>query len=472
MRETKNGNFPSVKDAYDNYMDSFWKAAAVTVKAETARVLRSYGHDVGDQYIDQIQATARKEMADKLRALANRAPVSPAKPVGDDNLDVRSSFRVKSCFGNEWGGRSISDGTLAEIELIPAFIAVIKEGDILDGDSVLELESEWGNCGEDNLEGASALLDDLFDLLNETAPAGHCFGPNDGAFGFWPVAEVNDLDRLPEGTVVDTDKKYDGLQSKTELPKNAQCESPDGPGNKYRSKGKGRGLGRGKGKGPLNRKKNKSMTQGPVPEGSSIPGGGNAPSQGGGAVSADLKKQIALAQRAATELRGDDKEAATLIAEELADITRELETVEKREAQLKEWSDVSGFECVDVEFGERPGQVYLFGKLLSDDVTERLFEILPEMRDYTAAKSSPVDLCIEMSSTGYNDPGSDMNVPIEKAYPPASEDEREVSSMWLSTDEDYPIPDDLSKMIQDEVGEPLVDFIQDIDLPEYEPYKD
>jgi hypothetical protein len=91
-------------------------------------------------------------------------------------------------------------GTLRPQDLIPAFLDALRvvapdayaqvvcapfgvvPADVNDGDS-----SAWWD-GED----AAALLESLFDALNENAPDGYYFGALDGDgsdFGFWPSGE-------------------------------------------------------------------------------------------------------------------------------------------------------------------------------------------------------------------------------------------------------------------------------------------
>ncbi len=95
---------------------------------------------------------------------------------------------------------TVIHGTMRPQDLIPAFLNVLRKiapdayaqmivsgGPIPayvqdDGDS-----SDWWN-GDD----AAALLEGLFDTLDEHAPEGHYFGahPGDGSdYGFWPSEE-------------------------------------------------------------------------------------------------------------------------------------------------------------------------------------------------------------------------------------------------------------------------------------------
>src|ERR1700691_70350 len=95
-----------------------------------------------------------------------------------------------------WNG-SIISATLRELDLIPEFEAVLDIAGVeydrpasvdklLLGQSLTDQESE---------EVGFYLNETLFDLLNEVAPEGTCFGshPGDGAdFGFWEEEEEDD----------------------------------------------------------------------------------------------------------------------------------------------------------------------------------------------------------------------------------------------------------------------------------------
>src|SRR5437763_1843047 len=95
----------------------------------------------------------------------------------------------------DWIG-SISSGTLREIDLIPAFEAVLDIACVeyerpTSADKLLRgwklTDAEWEEVGY-------YLNEELFDLLNEIAPDGTCFcaHPGDGSdFGFWEQEETD-----------------------------------------------------------------------------------------------------------------------------------------------------------------------------------------------------------------------------------------------------------------------------------------
>jgi hypothetical protein len=113
---------------------------------------------------------------------------------------------------------SISSGTMRPEDLIPEFSSVLRD---LAGDdeSIARLCDEADSLDfddEDSAEDADEILNELFDRLNEHAPAYGYFGghPGDGAdYGFWlcedfqqsmrddDVLEVSDLSEVPFGFV-------------------------------------------------------------------------------------------------------------------------------------------------------------------------------------------------------------------------------------------------------------------------------
>jgi hypothetical protein len=102
---------------------------------------------------------------------------------------------------------SISTGTMNVNDLVPTFLSeldVLRERRSLGPDAnplkhgrediwLGEIERRVATHGDDyNTTDASAYdLEELFDLLEEFAPAGHYFGSHEGDgadFGFWPLA--------------------------------------------------------------------------------------------------------------------------------------------------------------------------------------------------------------------------------------------------------------------------------------------
>jgi hypothetical protein len=100
------------------------------------------------------------------------------------------------------GGYIVSEGTLREKDLIPAFIDVLSE---LSPEAYQQLmmpacgfsqvpsyalddkDSDWWTS-----EAAGFVLESLFDALNEYGPEGFYFGANEGdgaCFGFWECEE-------------------------------------------------------------------------------------------------------------------------------------------------------------------------------------------------------------------------------------------------------------------------------------------
>lgn len=93
---------------------------------------------------------------------------------------------------------SVIHGTMRTCDLIPAFLAKLKELDpdrtrrLLEWNPAMRVAVESGNDLNPwwvTEEASRILNEDLFDALNEHAPEGHYFGshPGDGSdYGFWP----------------------------------------------------------------------------------------------------------------------------------------------------------------------------------------------------------------------------------------------------------------------------------------------
>lgn len=83
---------------------------------------------------------------------------------------------------------TVISGTMQNRDLIPAFIASLKD---LDKDAAQEFEKsvpQDPTSEQWNSEAADNMLEDLFDALDAHAPEGCYFGshPGDGAdYGFW-----------------------------------------------------------------------------------------------------------------------------------------------------------------------------------------------------------------------------------------------------------------------------------------------
>lgn len=94
-------------------------------------------------------------------------------------------------------GVTVSEGTLREEDLIPAFLDLLSQ---LDADAYQRLRDEYAQVTLDLDNGcyewsedASFLLDELFNKLDALAPSGYYFGALDGdgaCFGFYQVPEV------------------------------------------------------------------------------------------------------------------------------------------------------------------------------------------------------------------------------------------------------------------------------------------
>jgi hypothetical protein len=113
---------------------------------------------------------------------------------------------------------SISHGTMRAEDLIPAFADALRElcGDNADHVKLCnEADAIDFNLDVDTLvkDGTLAILEELFDALDEYAPAYGYFGAHEGDgsdYGFWPCDDidenfdglkVSDLSEVPDGHV-------------------------------------------------------------------------------------------------------------------------------------------------------------------------------------------------------------------------------------------------------------------------------
>ena len=108
----------------------------------------------------------------------------------------------------KWEGHSVSEATMREEDLIPAFISFLERArqdgvtlsrrtlsTIKEAKSLMNRYPDafwWKGLSGEAQEEAGYILQDLFDALNEIAPSNCYFGahPGDGAdFGFWRSSE-------------------------------------------------------------------------------------------------------------------------------------------------------------------------------------------------------------------------------------------------------------------------------------------
>jgi hypothetical protein len=95
---------------------------------------------------------------------------------------------------------SISHGTHRTVDLVPAFLDVLRDLDpsaaaIVDEDYSGQLREIYGhakNASDDYVDGDAELLTILVDALDNRAPEGYYFGAHEGDgadFGFWPTGD-------------------------------------------------------------------------------------------------------------------------------------------------------------------------------------------------------------------------------------------------------------------------------------------
>jgi hypothetical protein len=97
--------------------------------------------------------------------------------------------------GKEWIGASVSHATLREVDLIPAFEAVLDAAGVEyeRPPSVDKLLLGQALTDDEQEEIGYYVNETLIDLLNNIAPEGTYFGahPGEGSdFGFWEVDET------------------------------------------------------------------------------------------------------------------------------------------------------------------------------------------------------------------------------------------------------------------------------------------
>ena len=92
---------------------------------------------------------------------------------------------------------SVSHGTMRPADLIPRFIETLEYFNKRKAKKLTSAipSDAWSNDTHEfwRSEPAMWLLEDLFDVLNDYAPAKHYFGshPGDGSdYGFWPCEDV------------------------------------------------------------------------------------------------------------------------------------------------------------------------------------------------------------------------------------------------------------------------------------------
>jgi len=119
---------------------------------------------------------------------------------------------------------SVSTATMRNEDLIPCFLDVLKELDEKQYDEILGDKDYYYVIELQNYDSETAhfLLEELFNRLNELAPAGFYFGshPGNGAdYGFWldekwsdmlyELSEISENDSL----LIETQEAFQGLYS-------------------------------------------------------------------------------------------------------------------------------------------------------------------------------------------------------------------------------------------------------------------
>ena len=119
---------------------------------------------------------------------------------------------------------SVSTTTMRNEDLIPCFLDVLKELDEKQYDEILGDKDYYYVIELQNYDSETAhfLLEELFNRLNELAPAGFYFGshPGNGAdYGFWldekwsdmlyELSEISENDSL----LIETQEAFQGLYS-------------------------------------------------------------------------------------------------------------------------------------------------------------------------------------------------------------------------------------------------------------------
>jgi hypothetical protein len=91
--------------------------------------------------------------------------------------------------------------TLRTQDLIPCFLDAVREYAPAEYEQIMVsafgpipayVQDEGDSCEWWQSDDASYLLEDLFNILNDVAPAGYYFGAHEGDgsdFGFWPLSE-------------------------------------------------------------------------------------------------------------------------------------------------------------------------------------------------------------------------------------------------------------------------------------------
>ena len=119
---------------------------------------------------------------------------------------------------------SVSTATMRNEDLIPCFLDVLKELDEKQYDEILGDKDYYYVIELQNYDSeiAHSLLEELFNRLYESAPAGFYFGshPGDGAdYGFWLDEKWSDmlyeLSEISENNslLIETQEAFQGLYS-------------------------------------------------------------------------------------------------------------------------------------------------------------------------------------------------------------------------------------------------------------------
>jgi hypothetical protein len=107
---------------------------------------------------------------------------------------------------------TISHGTMRPEDLIPTFASVLE--DLIENGEHAELIAEANSIEDFESEDADAILESLFDALQEAAPAYAYFGahPGDGSdYGFWlHDGFEHDFDGLKVDDIADIPTDYAG----------------------------------------------------------------------------------------------------------------------------------------------------------------------------------------------------------------------------------------------------------------------